>query len=188
MIDCATFCIGDSYYLSAQILPGCGKKTGAALYILQRLQMTPSTKNELIFSTPGSVGGTITPARKRQLASIRSLIICATRESCYATSKVCRDLGKYLSLYCVDIVGGEDRYLLLKKAKEGIDIGVCTVGKLWDLVSHCPELLNKVEIICFDDTEITLETKGTKDVIELCTLFVVIVRHHGINICVCFLL
>lgn len=192
LIACAVFGVDDSHYLLSKVSPGCGATFGLALHLLQRLQLKEKSSKcsgETCYSRMRiprflddycDIGEGYSKQLQREkerekeregeTESIRSIVICSTRESCYATSKVIRERGKYLPLCCVDIVGGEDKHVLLKKARQGIDVGVCTIGKLCNLISHCPELLNGVEITCFDDTEITLETDGINDIIKFCSL------------------
>ena len=169
--------ITSKYHLLAKVLPGRGKTTGLALHILQRLKLKERERPEDSlyrndkFPQRPNYANRVTPR-------VRAVIICGTREAAYATSSVIREIGKYLAFRSEDVIGGGSMRINLSKAQEGLDIIVCSIGKLERMIQKEPNLLFHTEILCFDDTKILLQASDDQTRAQV---------RHIIKFCVSFL-
>ena len=148
--------ITSKYHLLAKVLPGRGKTTGLALHVLQRLKLKEHERPEdsLYRNDPYLSDGS------GRTSGVRAVIICATREAAYVTKSAFDELSRYLDCRCEQIVGGGSLKLNVRKAQEGLDIVICTIGKLVGMVSidRQGKFLENAEILCFDDTKVLLQT------------------------------
>jgi len=124
---------------------GTGKTAGFTLPLLHRLA-TSSTN----------------PAGSQR--PIRALILTPTRELAAQVEESVRLYGKYLPLTSAVIFGGVGINPQIKLLKHGVDILVCTPGRLLDHMQQGTVNLTHVEILILDEADRMLDMGFIRDI------------------------
>ena len=163
MIETGRNNIGTKYHLLAKVLPGRGRTTGLVLHVLERLKLKERERPEdaLYRNDKFRDFSTCLTSHARKPGNIRAraVIICSTREAAYATGRVFVELGQYLEFKYEGVVGGGSKSLHLGKFYQGLDVVVCTIGKMVYMLNQEKNLLCQTEILCFDDTKVSLQSQ-----------------------------
>ncbi len=124
---------------------GTGKTAGFTLPVLDRLSTSAT-----------SPVGSQRP--------IRALVLTPTRELAAQVEENVRLYGKYLKLTSAVIFGGVGINPQIKLLKHGVDILVCTPGRLLDHMQQGTVNLNQVEILILDEADRMLDMGFIRDI------------------------
>ncbi|QRX82186.1 DEAD/DEAH box helicase [Glaciimonas sp. PAMC28666] len=124
---------------------GTGKTAGFTLPVLHRLATSPTNPTG--------------PQRP-----IRALILTPTRELAAQVEESVRLYGKYLPLTSAVIFGGVGINPQIKILKHGVDILVCTPGRLLDHMQQGTVNLKHVEILILDEADRMLDMGFIRDI------------------------
>lgn len=124
---------------------GTGKTAGFTLPVLQRLSTSATNPT-----------GSQRP--------IRALVLTPTRELAAQVEESVRLYGKYLKLTSAVIFGGVGINPQIKLLKHGVDILVCTPGRLLDHMQQGTVNLNHVEILILDEADRMLDMGFIRDI------------------------
>ncbi|SFB95479.1 DEAD/DEAH box helicase [Collimonas sp. OK412] len=124
---------------------GTGKTAGFTLPVLHRL--STSATNPVGSQRP-----------------IRALVLTPTRELAAQVEESVRLYGKYLKLTSAVIFGGVGINPQIKLLKHGVDILVCTPGRLLDHMQQGTVNLNHVEILILDEADRMLDMGFIRDI------------------------
>ncbi|MDY7548160.1 DEAD/DEAH box helicase [Glaciimonas sp. Gout2] len=124
---------------------GTGKTAGFTLPVLHRLATSPTNPT-----------GSHRP--------IRALILTPTRELAAQVEESVRLYGKYLPLTSAVIFGGVGINPQIKILKHGVDILVCTPGRLLDHMQQGTVNLTHVEILILDEADRMLDMGFIRDI------------------------
>ncbi|MFC5474098.1 DEAD/DEAH box helicase [Paraherbaspirillum soli] len=124
---------------------GTGKTAGFTLPVLHRL----------------STAATNPTGSQRP---VRALILTPTRELAAQVEESVRLYGKYLKLTSAVIFGGVGINPQIKLLKHGVDILVCTPGRLLDHMQQGTVNLNHVEILILDEADRMLDMGFVRDI------------------------
>ncbi|MFM2227754.1 MAG: hypothetical protein RL664_1097 [Bacteroidota bacterium] len=123
---------------------GTGKTAAFAIPILQ-----------LLTQNPGHTGN------KR---AIRSLIVTPTRELAIQIGESFASYGRNLNLRHTVIFGGVNQFSQVNALKAGIDILICTPGRLLDLVQQRHVNLSHIQMFVLDEADRMLDMGFVNDV------------------------
>ncbi len=126
---------------------GTGKTAGFTLPLLHRLATAATMP-----TGPGSQ------------RPIRALILTPTRELAAQVEESVRVYGKYLPLTSAVIFGGVGINPQIKLLKHGVDILVCTPGRLLDHMQQGTVNLTHVEILILDEADRMLDMGFIRDI------------------------
>ena len=105
------------------------------------------------------------PLHKAKSGTPRALILAPTRELVLQIEKDARQLGKYLNLNILSILGGIDYKKQQNTLKyKPCDILICTPGRLIDFINKRNVNLRKVEILVIDEADRMLDMGFIPDV------------------------
>ncbi len=124
---------------------GTGKTAGFTLPVLDRLSTSA-----------------IRPVGSQR--PIRALVLTPTRELAAQVEENVRLYGKYLKLTSAVIFGGVGINPQIKLLKHGVDILVCTPGRLLDHMQQGTVNLNQVEILILDEADRMLDMGFIRDI------------------------
>ncbi|WP_211474061.1 DEAD/DEAH box helicase [Collimonas humicola] len=124
---------------------GTGKTAGFTLPVLHRLSTSATNPT-----------GSQRP--------IRALVLTPTRELAAQVEESVRLYGKYLKLTSAVIFGGVGINPQIKLLKHGVDILVCTPGRLLDHMQQGTVNLNHVEILILDEADRMLDMGFIRDI------------------------
>ena len=124
---------------------GTGKTAGFTLPVLHRLSTT----------------GSISTSNHRL---IRALILTPTRELAAQVGESVCLYGKYLKLTSAVIFGGVGINPQIKLLKQGVDILVCTPGRLLDHLQQGTVNLDNIEILILDEADRMLDMGFIRDI------------------------
>ena len=125
---------------------GTGKTAGFTLPLLQRLAPWANTSSS--------------PARH----PLRALIIAPTRELAMQVHESVRTYSKHLALRSACIYGGVDIKPQIAELRRGVEVVVCTPGRLLDHVEQRSIALNQVEILVLDEADRMLDMGFIPDI------------------------
>lgn len=92
------------------------------------------------------------------------LVVAPTRELASQTADVCESVGSKMGLRSVCVYGGVDKRSQKDALRKGIDILVCTPGRLLDLHQEGACKLNKVTYLVLDEADRMLDLGFEKDI------------------------
>lgn len=95
---------------------------------------------------------------------IRCIIMVPTRELAIQLSEVCSDIGCYTQLSVANLHGGISQIDQVGELEFGVDILVCTPGRLFDLKHQGYVNLSKVELLIIDEADKMLALGFYKDI------------------------
>lgn len=102
-----------------------------------------------------------TPQGKR---AIRSLIVTPTRELAIQIGESFASYGRNLNLRHTVIFGGVNQFSQVNALKAGVDILICTPGRLLDLVQQKHVNLNQIQMFVLDEADRMLDMGFVHDV------------------------
>jgi ATP-dependent RNA helicase RhlE len=94
----------------------------------------------------------------------RALVITPTRELAAQVSGNIRAYGRHVSLRTESVVGGMGMVPQIKALRRGVDILVCTPGRLLDHVERRTVNLSKIEILVLDEADRMLDMGFIPDI------------------------
>ena len=125
---------------------GTGKTAGFTLPLLERLRDGP------------------------QLKAPRALVVTPTRELAAQVHESVQTYGKYLKLRSACIFGGVGINPQIEALRRGLDILVCTPGRLLDHAQQRTVDLSKIEILVLDEADRMLDMGFIHDIRKLLKL------------------
>ena len=102
-----------------------------------------------------------TPQGKR---AIRALIVTPTRELAIQIGESFASYGRNLNLRHTVIFGGVNQFSQVNALKAGVDILICTPGRLLDLVQQKHVNLNQIQMFVLDEADRMLDMGFVHDV------------------------
>ena len=98
---------------------------------------------------------------------IHIIVMEPTRELVIQVAEVFRSVGKYLDVTVLGLFGGVEQDPQIARLKHGVDVLVCTPGRLFDLVSQGHVQLNKIQILVLDEADQMLALGFINDIRQL---------------------
>ena len=98
---------------------------------------------------------------------IHTIVMEPTRELVIQVAEVFRSVGKYLDVTVLGLFGGVEQDPQIARLKHGVDVLVCTPGRLFDLVSQGHVQLNKIQILVLDEADQMLALGFINDIRQL---------------------
>ena len=98
---------------------------------------------------------------------IHTIVMEPTRELVIQVAEVFRSIGKYLDLTVLGLFGGVEQDPQIARLKHGVDVLVCTPGRLFDLVSQGHVQLNRIKILVLDEADQMLDLGFINDIRQL---------------------
>lgn len=95
---------------------------------------------------------------------IRCVIMVPTRELALQINKVIIEIGRYAKIRSHAIFGGVSQDPQIATLNNGVDILVCTPGRMFDLISQGHIDLSKVETLILDEADHMLDLGFYKDI------------------------
>ena len=102
--------------------------------------------------------------------AIRTIVMEPTRELVIQTAEVFRSIGKYLDLTVLGLFGGVEQDPQIARLKNGVDVLVCTPGRLFDLVSQGYVNLHGIKLLVLDEADQMLDLGFIGDIRQLIKL------------------
>jgi len=100
----------------------------------------------------------------------RSLIIAPTRELAAQVSQSFETYGKYHRLTMALLIGGVSFEDQIRKLDRGVDVLICTPGRLLDHFERGRLMLNGVQVLVIDEADRMLDMGFIPDVERICKL------------------
>lgn len=98
---------------------------------------------------------------------IHTIVMEPTRELVIQVAEVYRSIGKYLDLTVLGLFGGVEQDPQIARLKHGVDVLVCTPGRLFDLVSQGYVNLRTIKILVLDEADQMLALGFINDIRQL---------------------
>ena len=95
---------------------------------------------------------------------IHTIVMEPTRELVIQTAGVFRSIGKYLDLTVLGLFGGVEQDPQIARLKHGVDVLVCTPGRLFDLVSQGHVNLRNIKLLILDEADHMLDLGFINDI------------------------
>ncbi|MBR6266630.1 MAG: DEAD/DEAH box helicase [Bacteroidales bacterium] len=95
---------------------------------------------------------------------IHTIVMEPTRELVIQTASVFRSIGKYLDLTVLGLFGGVEQDPQIARLKHGVDVLVCTPGRLFDLVSQGHVNLKNIRLLILDEADHMLDLGFINDI------------------------
>lgn len=95
---------------------------------------------------------------------IHTIVMEPTRELVIQTAGVFRSIGKYLDLTVLGLFGGVEQDPQIARLKHGVDVLVCTPGRLFDLVSQGYVNLKNIKLLILDEADHMLDLGFINDI------------------------
>lgn len=145
---------------------------------IQFKAISPILKGEDIFAiAPTGTGKTaafvipiieqiIKRKKNKSADAIQCLTLAPTRELALQISKVFEQIGKGTGLKVGCIYGGVEQDSQIKKIVKGIDVLVCTPGRMFDLIHQGYVDLSKVKYLVIDEADLMLDMGFKKDILD----------------------
>ena len=98
---------------------------------------------------------------------IRCLVMVPTHELAIQVAEVFQAIARKTGLKIAAIYGGVDQDPQIKKLNDGVDVLVCTPGRMFDLNSQGYIRLNRLKILILDEADHMLDLGFIKDIRDL---------------------
>ncbi|MBR3980930.1 MAG: DEAD/DEAH box helicase [Bacteroidales bacterium] len=95
---------------------------------------------------------------------IHTIVMEPTRELVIQTAGVFRSVGKYMDLTVLGLFGGVEQDPQIARLKHGVDVLVCTPGRLFDLVSQGHVNLKNIKLLILDEADHMLDLGFINDI------------------------
>ncbi len=106
-------------------------------------------------------------SQRKNLENIHTIVMEPTRELVIQIAEVFRSIGKYLDLTVLGLFGGVEQDPQIARLKHGVDVLVCTPGRLFDLVSQGHVDLSQIKLLVLDEADQMLDLGFINDIRQL---------------------
>jgi ATP-dependent RNA helicase RhlE len=97
-------------------------------------------------------------------SGISCLVMVPTRELAKQIAGVYREIGKNTGVVSFGLYGGVEQEQQIRTLNNGIDILICTPGRMFDLISQGALDLSRVEFLVLDEADLMLDLGFAKDI------------------------
>lgn len=125
---------------------GTGKTAAFAIPILDKVQLTK---------------------RKKRSRGIRCIVMVPTRELSLQIGEVLKKLSKNTGINILSLYGGKEQDSQIEKLQKGVDVLICTPGRLFDLRSQGFVNLEYIETLVIDEADHMLDLGFYDDIKHL---------------------
>ena len=108
--------------------------------------------------------------KKSEKPAIRALVITPTRELAEQVGVSVRTYGRHMSLKSTVIYGGVNINLQKTRLRKGVDVLVCTPGRLLDHIRQQTVDLSKIDIFVLDEADRMLDMGFVHDIRKILTV------------------
>lgn len=145
---------------------------------IQHKAITPILDGEDVFAiAPTGTGKTaafvipiiqqiVSKKKNKSADEIRCLTLAPTRELALQISKVYEQVGKGTGLKVGCIYGGVEQDNQIARLVKGIDVLVCTPGRMFDLIHQGYVDLSKIQFLVIDEADLMLDMGFKKDILD----------------------
>ena len=98
---------------------------------------------------------------------IRCLVMVPTRELAKQIAKVYQDIGKKTGVKIFGLFGGVDQEQQISTLNNGVDVLVCTPGRMFDLISQGAIDISGIKFLVLDEADLMLDLGFAKDIKDL---------------------
>ena len=95
---------------------------------------------------------------------VRCLVMVPTRELAKQIAKVYQDIGKKTGVKIFGLFGGVEQEQQINTLNNGVDVLVCTPGRMFDLISQGALDISKVKFLVLDEADLMLDLGFAKDI------------------------
>lgn len=95
---------------------------------------------------------------------IQCLVMVPTRELAKQISKVYKEIGKKTGVKIFGLFGGVEQDQQIKTLNNGVDVLVCTPGRMFDLISQGFLDLSGIRFLVLDEADLMLDLGFAKDI------------------------
>lgn len=95
---------------------------------------------------------------------IRCLVMVPTRELAKQIAKVYQDIGKKTGVKIFGLFGGVDQEQQISTLNNGVDVLVCTPGRMFDLISQGAIDISGIKFLVLDEADLMLDLGFAKDI------------------------
>ncbi len=95
---------------------------------------------------------------------IRCLVMVPTRELAKQIAKVYQDIGKKTGVKVFGLYGGVDQEQQISTLNNGVDVLVCTPGRMFDLISQGAIDISGIKFLVLDEADLMLDLGFAKDI------------------------
>tara|TARA_B110000285_G_scaffold233265_1_gene306502 strand:- start:3647 stop:4870 length:1224 start_codon:yes stop_codon:yes gene_type:complete len=92
------------------------------------------------------------------------LVMVPTRELAKQIAKVYQDIGKNTGVKIFGLFGGVEQEQQINTLNNGVDVLVCTPGRMFDLISQGALDISKVKFLVLDEADLMLDLGFAKDI------------------------
>lgn len=105
--------------------------------------------------------------RRERGEGIRAIVMAPTHELAIQITEVINNIGRYTPIKSICLYGGVEQDPQIEKLKKGVDILVCTPGRLFDLNHQGYINLKRCEILVLDEADHMLDKGFKKDIEDI---------------------
>ena len=105
--------------------------------------------------------------RRERGEGVRAIVMAPTHELAIQITEVINKIARYTSIECLCLHGGVEQEPQIEKLKKGVDILVCTPGRLFDLNHQGYINLRRCEILILDEADHMLDRGFKKDIEDI---------------------
>ena len=105
--------------------------------------------------------------RRERGDGVRAIVMAPTHELALQITEVINKIARYTNIKCLCIHGGVEQDTQIDELKKGVDILVCTPGRLFDLNHQGFINLKRCEILILDEADHMLDRGFKKDIEDL---------------------
>lgn len=104
--------------------------------------------------------------RNKSADTIQCLTLAPTRELALQISKVYEQIGKGTGFKVGCVYGGVEQEDQIRRLVKGIDVLVCTPGRMFDLIHQGFVDLHKIQFLVIDEADLMLDMGFKKDILD----------------------
>lgn len=170
----------EDYHISQKIKQSLAEMNFRRPTDIQFKAITPILKNDDVLAIAqtgtGKTAAFVIPAlehitrdhaQRKNLENIHTIVMEPTRELVIQVAEVFRSIGKYLDLTVLGLFGGVEQDPQIARLKHGVDVLVCTPGRLFDLVSQGHVDLSQIKLLVLDEADQMLDLGFINDIRQL---------------------
>lgn len=105
--------------------------------------------------------------RRERGEGIRAIVMAPTHELAIQITEVINSIARYTTIKSICLHGGVEQDPQIEKLKKGVDILVCTPGRLFDLNHQGYINLKRCEILVLDEADHMLDRGFKKDIEDI---------------------
>lgn len=106
----------------------------------------------------------ILQSKAKYSKGIQCLVMVPTRELAKQISKVYQEIGKKTGVKIFGLFGGVEQDQQIKTLNNGVDVLVCTPGRMFDLISQGFLDLSGIRFLVLDEADLMLDLGFAKDI------------------------